>query len=137
MRRQTLKECESQRDALMRDNTLLGIALNAVLNKETRQTHVKGVWTLRLLRLTSAHGGIAVVAFHPPGQEAYSNVRYLEEWVSEVREQVRCVGVGNPETSALAVLKDWALEQVHLANKKLDSLGVNGGESCATSRATA
>lgn len=79
-------ECESAYRTASRESTLSAIALNAIVGGEEITTIRKGAYTAKIIRPTSACGGIVVITFRHPGQLPSSSAHYIDEWC-EIRNR--------------------------------------------------
>jgi hypothetical protein len=84
-------QLEAAKAATEKENTVQGIALNALVNKEVKWHRGRCGYSIGLCRLASAHGGIVLVRFKPldlPQQRPYTTAHYVDDWCSYYRDSI-------------------------------------------------
>lgn len=77
-------ECEVAYKRESEQATINAIALNAMFTGEHVEKIRRGSYTARVIRPTSACGGIVLITYRCDGQADYTTAYYLDQW-AEVR----------------------------------------------------
>jgi len=92
--------------------TLAQLALNDVINSAVEGECRRGDYSVQLLRLDGAHGGLVIFTYRAVGQPGHSTAHYFEAWITETRRVCAHMGVSTPETlqerDDLLALCEWA-----------------------------